>query len=212
MPKSVTVNASFLDEQVSFISGHYGQIDAKVFETVFTALKTSQTLNFEYSPKQLSTYMERSADPYHVICNHGIWYFIGYCHAMKEPRMFAFSRLKKPVLTGEKFTIPADFRPEDYFDKDIGVYASARTPYTVEIVVSGEAATYALERNWHSTQTVTQQPDGSVYVKFTTTQIPYVMRWVLSQGDTVKVLQPQELVNMVRDEAAKVVDIYRNKN
>jgi predicted DNA-binding transcriptional regulator YafY len=123
--------------------------------------------------------------------------------------MFAFSRLKKPALTGKKFTIPADFRPEDYFDKDIGVYASARTPYTVELVVNGDAATYAFERYWHSSQTVEQQPDGSVYVKFTTTQIPYVMRWVLSQGRTVKILHPRELINMVRDEAAKIAESYK---
>jgi predicted DNA-binding transcriptional regulator YafY len=47
-----------------------------------------------------------------------------------------------------------------------------------------------------------------VYVKFTTTQIPEVLRWVLGQGHTVKVLAPSELIGMVKDEAEKVRGMY----
>ena len=66
----------------------------------------------------------------------------------------------------------------------------------------------ALERQWHDTQTVEQKEDGSVYVKFTTTQMPEVLRWVLGQGHTVKVINPPELVEMVIGEVEKMRGMY----
>jgi predicted DNA-binding transcriptional regulator YafY len=209
MPDNVTVDSTFLDSQVSVISDHSGHIETQVFQSLFTALKTHQTIRFEYRSLDKTTYTKREADPYHAICQQGNWHLLSFCHDRKEPRMFAFSRIKKVLLTGKKFTIPADFKPETYFDKDIGVYASARTPNTVELLFSGEVGTYALERFWHKTQTVKQQKDGSVYVKFTTTQIPQVFYWVMAQGHTVKVLQPKILIDMVRDEAKKIIGVYK---
>jgi predicted DNA-binding transcriptional regulator YafY len=208
MPEKVTVNSGILSPQISVISDHPGPIDQKVFEKIFTSLKTRQTVTFEYRPLQKTTYMARTVDPYHAICQRANWYFIGNCHDKKEPRMFSFSRARNVTLTKNRFEIPKGFKPEEYFDKEMGVYASSRTAYTVELLIADEIGTYALERQWHDTQKVEQREDGSVYVKFTTTQIPEVLRWVLGQGHTVKVLSPPELIGMVKDELEKVRGMY----
>ena len=90
LPERVTVDTVLLSPHISFISDHQGYIDPKVFEKIFTALKTRRTINFEYRPLQKTTYMGRTVNPYHAICQRGNWYFIGYCHDKKEPRMFSF--------------------------------------------------------------------------------------------------------------------------
>jgi predicted DNA-binding transcriptional regulator YafY len=208
LPENVTVNPGVFSSQVSIISDHQGQIAAKVFEGIFTAMKTKRTVSFDYRSLQKTTVARRTADPYHAICQRGNWYFIGHCHDRNEPRMFSFSRVKNLALTKKHFNIPQGFKPEQYFDKEMGVFASARTPYTVELLIDNEIGTFALERQWHDTQTVEQRKDGSVYVKFTTTQMPEVLRWVLGQGHTVKALNPPELIGMVKDEAEKVRGMY----
>jgi predicted DNA-binding transcriptional regulator YafY len=208
MPERVTVNSGILNKEISVVSDHHGPIDPDVFERIFTSLKTKQTLAFEYRPLQKTTYMARTVDPYHAICQRANWYFIGYCHDKKEPRMFSFSRARNVKLTKLHFRIPDDFKPEAYFDKEMGVFASARTAYTVELLIDNEIGTYAFERQWHETQKVEQREDGSVYVKFTTTQMPEVLRWVLGQGHTVKAIAPPELVGMVKDETEKVRGMY----
>jgi predicted DNA-binding transcriptional regulator YafY len=208
LPDKVTVDISALGSQVSFVSEHQSSIDAEVFERIFAALKTARTIRFEYRSLGKTDYAKRVADPYHAICQRGNWYFIGHCRDRNEPRMFSFSRVRNAALTDHHFTIPAGFKPEAYFDKAMGVFASARTPYTVELLAAHEIGTYALERQWHDTQTVEQREDGSVYVKFTTTQMPEVLRWVLGQGHTVKVLAPPELIGMMKSEAEKVRGMY----
>jgi predicted DNA-binding transcriptional regulator YafY len=199
LPENVRADTGFLSTQMTFIPGHAGMIEAEAFTTVFTALRIRHTVSFDYRPLQKGTYMKRLVDPYHAVCQSGNWYIIGFCHGKQEPRMFSLSRIKNASLSTEGFTIPADFNPATYFDRELGVWASARTPFTVELLIDNEIGVYALERQWHSDQAAEQREDG-VYVKFTTTQIPEVLRWVLGQGHTVKVLNPPELVGMVKKE------------
>jgi len=210
LPDNVSVNPNMLGSQIgiSVISDHQGLIDTDVFEGIFAALKTKQTIRFNYRSLQKTEPTGRTADPYHAISQRGNWYFIGHCHDRNEPRMFSFSRVKNIVLTKKHFNIPSGFKPDEFFDKDVGVFASARSPYTIELIVENEIGTFALERQWHDTQTVEQREDGSVYVKFTTTQMPEVLRWVLGQGHTVKALNPPELVELVKGEVEKVRGMY----
>jgi predicted DNA-binding transcriptional regulator YafY len=154
LPDIVSIDANFLTSQMSFIPDPTGKIDAKIFKTIFSALKTRYSLTFDYRSLEKSDYTRRTIDPYHVICQHGNWYVLAYCHDRNEPRMFSFSRITNASLTKKPFTIPADFDPHIYFDKEIGVWASSRTPYTVELLFDKEIGTYALDRQWHSTQTV----------------------------------------------------------
>ncbi len=207
LPENVDVDVNFLTDQMSFIPETVGKIDQKTFKTIFTALKTRTTITFDYRPLSHDTYMRRIVDPYHAIAHKGNWYIIGYCHSKKEPRMFTFSRIKNAKLTKNSFMIPADFNAQDYFDREMGVWASSRTPITVELLFDKSIGTYVIDRQWNSKQVVEERDDG-VYVKFTTTQMPEVLRWVLGQGHTVKVLGPVELVEQVKGEVEKVRSFY----
>jgi predicted DNA-binding transcriptional regulator YafY len=122
--------------------------------------------------------------------------------------MFAFSRIKNAALTKHRFTIPEGFNPHEYFDKELGVWASSRTPQTVELLFDREIGAFALDRQWHSGQTVEEREGGNVYVKFETSQMPEVLRFVLGQGHTVKALGPAELVERVKAEMERVRGMY----
>ena len=104
--------------------------------------------------------------------------------------------------------MPKDFSPSDYFDAEMGVWLSDKTPLTVELLVDKEIGTFALNRLWHSEQVVEEREDGSVYVKFQTTQKQEVLRWILGQGHTVRVLAPQELIVEVKAELEMARNMY----
>jgi predicted DNA-binding transcriptional regulator YafY len=152
--------------------------------------------------------MRRTVDPYHAIAQKGNWYVIGHCHDKGEPRMFAFSRMKNAALTKNRFVIPEGFNAHDYFDKEMGVWADARVPQAIELLFDREIAAFAVDREWHSGQTVEEREDGSVYVSFETNQMPEVLHFVLGQGHTVKALGPAELVERVKSETERVRGMY----
>ena len=152
--------------------------------------------------------MTRRINPLHAVCQKGNWYVMGFCHDKKDIRVFNFSRMQNVTESKEEFDIPEDFNPDKYFDKEIGIWLSATKKYTVELLISAEIGTFALERSWNKNQKIEQREDGSVWVSFETTQLPEVKRWVLGQGKTVKVLGPDELIAQVKEEVAAVLGMY----
>ena len=209
LPSTVTIDSRFLDNAVTYIPDALAPIKTEVFDAVFSGLKKKQTLSFEYKPLQKTTFMERKIDPYHIICQRGNWYVIGFCHLKKEIRIFSFSRINNVQLTKDRFEVPKDFNAKDYVDKTMGVWLSAKTKYKVRLLFNAEIGTFAAEHIWHENQTVKQNEDGSVEVSFETTQLPEVKRLVLGQGRTVKVLEPQELVEEVKTELNSIIKMYK---
>ena len=208
LPNNITFDSSFLQSQTTFIPDQIGMINPQNFETVFSALKNRRVLKFKYRPLQKTTWMERDINPLHAVCQKGNWYILGFCHDKQDIRVFNFSRMKDVVETKETFDFPSNFAPEKYFDKEIGIWLSATQKYTVELLISAEIGTFALERSWNKNQKIEQRDDGSVWVSFETTQLPEVKRWVLGQGKTVKVLNPPELIEQVREEVTAVLRMY----
>lgn len=208
LPDTVSVDSRFLSEDVTYIPDALASIDTDVFDKVLDALRQKRTIRFDYEPLQKTTYMQRELDPYHVVCQRGNWYAIGYCHYKKEVRLFSFSRMKNPELLRDRFTVPEKFSASDYIDDRMGVWASARIPYRVRLLFAPEIGTFAAERTWHDGQKIVQHEDGSVEVSFTTTQLPEVQRRVLGQGHTVRVLEPPELIEAVKKEAAEISGMY----
>lgn len=208
LPEKISVDTSFLNPKITFIPDRTENINPSLFQTIFDSLKEMRTISFDYRPLQKATFMERTIAPYHVVCQRGNWYVIGLCHDKGDVRIFSFSRMKNVRLTKQKFAIPKDFKPSDYFDAEMGVWLSDKTPLEVELLFSVEIGTYAKNRIWHSEQVVEERADGSVYVKFKTTQKQELLRWILGQGHTVKVLAPPELVEDVKAELEKTREMY----
>ena len=208
LPNKITLDSSFLQNQITFIPDQMGTINPENFSKVFSALKNRHVLDFEYRPLQKTTWMTRRINPLHAVCQKGNWYVMGFCHDKKDIRVFNFSRMQNVTESKEEFDIPEDFNPDKYFDKEIGIWLSATKKYTVELLISAEIGTFALERSWNKNQKIEQHEDGSVWVSFETTQLPEVKRWVLGQGKTVKVLGPDELIAQVKEEVAVVLGMY----
>ncbi len=209
LPDRITVDTSFLNPRITFIPDRIENIKPELFTTIFDAIKKGFAISFAYRPLQKSSFMERTIDPYHAVCQRGNWYVIGKCHDKGDIRIFSFGRMKNAEMTTEKFSIPKDFKTSDYFDSEMGVWLSDKTPLEVELLFDKEIATYATNRIWHSDQTLEEREDGSVYLKFKTTQKKELLRFILGQGHTVKVLGPEELVEEVKVELQRTEKMYR---
>ena len=208
LPNRITVDTSFLNPRITFIPDRIENIKPELFTTIFDAIKKGFSISFDYRPLQKPSFMERTIDPYHAVCQRGNWYVIGKCHDKKDVRIFSFGRMKNAVMTNQKFSIPKDFKTSDYFDSEMGVWLSDKTLIEVELLFDKEIATYATNRIWHSDQTLEEREDGSVYLKFKTTQKKELLRFILGQGHTVKVLGPEELVEEVKEELQRTRNIY----
>lgn len=209
LPNQVDVNTSFLNEDVSFISDPLPKIESDVFETIFESIKLKKSIRFEYRSVSKTEYSVKIIDCYKVICQKGNWYVLGFSHNKNEVRIYALSRIQNIKLLNETFTIPNEFDLNNYVDLSFGIWTNKETPIEYELLFSSNINTYILEREWHTNQTVEQNADGSVLLKFKSNQKQQVLSWVLSFGNSVKVVNPPELIEKVKEEINKMIEKYK---
>jgi len=65
------------------------------------------------------------------------------------------------------------------------------------------------ETEWHPTQRIDREPDGSTVLTVEVPDLDEIARWVLANGSSAEVLEPEELRTRVRAMAEGIVAVYR---
>jgi len=183
-------------------------IDSEIFNRIFEAVKNHRTVTFQYRSISRSEYKDHTFNPYQVICRNGDWYVIGFCHNHYSVRTYSLARMKNLEVTNASFELPEDFDMKNYRDLTFGVFTSKESPVKIHLHFNQALCNYVLERKWHETQEIEQNEDGSVELKFMSNQLEEICR-LMRFGSAVKVIEPENLVEMVKNEAQKISDLYR---
>lgn len=208
LPEQVSVDTSFLNKDILFISDPLPKIEEQVFNSIFRAVKIRSVLIFAYKSAGRPDFKQKCINPYHVICQKGNWYVIGFDHNSGDIRIYALSRIKNIAETGEYFEIPQDFSLSDHIDPSFGIWNNPEAPEEYELLFAPSLANYITEREWHKDQQVRMNEDGSVTLIFSTNQKQQVQSWVMGFGTAVRVMRPKWLSEKITVGARKVWEMY----
>lgn len=208
LPDDVSVNTSFLGNDISFIGDPLPKIDEEIFTNVFSSMRTFHTINFKYRSLKRADYTNHTADVYHVLCHRGNWYMLAFEHQYKEIRTFSLARIKEIEVSKNSFKIPANFDAKKYFDPTFGVWNNDEKPKKIELLFSCEIGTYIAERTWNETQEIRENDDGSVYLSFESNQMQELKNWILHFGKVVTVINPPELIAQIKEEIQLIAEKY----
>jgi len=142
-------------------------------------------------------------DPYRLVYYRGGLYLYARAHEYGEVRTFAVERVQQVEVQEAGFEIPADFDPSDYARSAFGIIGGR--PQTIELVFAAEIAGYVRERNWHESQALADEPDGSVRLTLEVAPSFDLKSWIKGFLPHVKVLRPASL----RDEIARELEAAR---
>ncbi len=140
----------------------------------------------------------------------GDWFLVGYCHLREDVLMFAPSRIRELKETGARFERPPDFRIGDYLDAGFRAVRGSGPPRAVRLRFRPAAARYIRERQWHRTQTLEDEPDGSLILTLRINHTLEVKRLALSWGADCEVLEPAELRDEIKQELNRMAEVYAN--
>ncbi|MFZ5573013.1 MAG: helix-turn-helix transcriptional regulator [Thermodesulfobacteriota bacterium] len=149
---------------------------------------------------------KRTVSPYHVWFFNGTFYLIGHCHLRREVRMFAIDRIKLLAPTEECFEIPDEFDLAEFMRNSFGVFQGQ--PVNVRIWFAPEVSGFIKEKQWHASQKIRQNKDGSVIFEARVAGIDEIKFWVMSWGGKARVLAPESLRESVQREARSLLDHY----
>ncbi|HEY5125419.1 MAG TPA: WYL domain-containing transcriptional regulator [Ignavibacteria bacterium] len=203
----ITISAKDLENIISFQIGPVRKIDEKILEKLNIALNSNRRIKIKYFTAYSGISKEREIDPYHIINHQGDWYLIGFCHLTKEIKVFAVSRIQKIKLTNRYFDIPEDFNINKYFKGSFGIFES-KDIYNVKLHIFNESVRYVKEKQWHESQKIIEQKDGSITMEMKVNNLTEIMFWILSLGKDCKVLKPKELRNNVIEELKQAILNY----
>jgi len=142
-------------------------------------------------------------DPYRLVYYRGGLYLYARAHEYGEVRTFAVERVQQVEVQEAGFEVPSDFSPSDYARSAFGIIGGK--PQTIELVFAAEIAGYVRERNWHESQAISEDPDGSVRLTLEVAPSFDLKSWIKGFLPHVKVARPQSL----RDEIARELEAAR---
>ena len=143
---------------------------------------------FSFNSRRTKAY---TLDPYRLVYYRGGLYLYARAHEYDEVRTFAVERIQRMEVLDEGFEIPAGFSPSEYARSAFGIAGGKAE--TVELVFGVEMAGYIRERNWHESQTVVDEPDGSVRLLMEVAPGFELKAWVKGFLPHVRVVRPSSL-------------------
>jgi proteasome accessory factor B len=195
----------------TFLSAPMARLGEGVWETVFECLKKQRCIQFDYqsfSPDGESSLIDRTLDPYHAVRHGGDWYVIGHCHVRGEVRTFNLARMTDVVACDASFKLPCDFDVEEFTRGQFGIYQGGEAEW-VEVRFSARVAGYIKEKEWHGSQELIEQEDGSLILRLQVSHRLELKRWLLGWGVDAVVLEPDDFVREMGGEVEEMLQVYR---
>lgn len=149
---------------------------------------------------------DRLLHPYELFLYQGFWYIAGYCELRCEIRTFKLNRINTICIKNEQFKIPKNFILEDYISnnsiyKDNEIFVRLKIKAPMSIIIS--------EYIWTTDQKIVQKEKGEIIFEGRFSLSPELRSWILSMGNSAKVLQPLELKDQIEKEIRQMSRIYQ---
>jgi predicted DNA-binding transcriptional regulator YafY len=166
------------------------------------AIKACQTVELHYRNRGTNRINKRIVCPYGFLYGHR-HYLVAYnmVRGAKGYRIFSLPNIERVVPTGEYYTRDEGFSLQEFSRQSFGVFQEE--PFDVTWRFSPRAAADARDFLFHPHQTVEDEEDGSVVVRFRAGGALEMCWHLFAWGDDVEVLEPQHLKDMIKDHRPK---------
>lgn len=152
----------------------------------------------------------REVHPYHLACVENLWYLFAFDIKRQAMRTFVLTRLRQAELTGERFTLPKKFDPNEYLRGSFGVF-KGDDDYEVVIDFDAWGTDLIRGRKWYATQEFIELWSGCSRLQVRLNNIEEMERWVLSWGTHATVIRPIGLAERICKTVAELRQRYQKQ-
>lgn len=135
--------------------------------------------------------------PYRLLFSRRSWYVIGRSSLHRAARTFNVGRILKLDTLAENYRVPRTFNLERYLGNAWHLIPEPGPDHEVVIRFEPLVAGNVAEVNWHRTQRVKFNKDGTLDFRVTVSGLNEISWWVLGYGDQAEVLKPPALRELI---------------
>jgi len=168
------------------------------------ASEQSRRITFRYSNAKGERAL-RTVEPYTVVLKRQKWYLYAFCKDREAFRFFKLSRMKDAAIAAESF-----IRKEVDLDALPWEEAWFEPGNTVNVRLRFDRRVATLVDEWFDADHVEEQGDCLI-VEQTFPEDDWLYGFILSFGDLVEVLEPQQMRNRLRETALQIAKIYEER-
>jgi len=172
--------------------------DEALIAVVRQALMAMRALRFTYEGGSRPG-ARREVTPYGLMFGRAN-YLVAAEGDEPEPRNWRLGRMREVEVLERTAAPPADFDLNAYANRSFGIYQEA--PDEVVLRILPESAEEALSWQFHPTQRIEPQPDGSVRVSFRASGLRELAWHLFTWRDQVEIVAPARLRQVMLDELA----------
>ncbi len=207
--EDVRIDLEELRRHYTFSAPALPSVNAQLLADLTDAIREQRQVRIHYHSAHSNEYTERTVDPYHLSNIAGDWMLIGFDHLRDDWRDFHLARVTRWKVQPNRFARCA-FDPEMYMQSAFRFQHGGEAE-CIEIRFDEYQARWIRERRWHPTQEPLEElPDGGVILRFHSSGLEEVKRWVLQYGRHAQVLAPDSLRQMVSEELTEAARMYMN--
>jgi predicted DNA-binding transcriptional regulator YafY len=202
MPEKLLHQARALQEAITFnISPPPVQLQNDIVAPLSLAVQQRQQVRLSYR-SWTGNESEREFDPYGIVVNEGYWYAIGYCHLRRDIRTFRLDRVVALEPGEHSFE-----RPEDFDALGHVLSSIASWPGTDQIEVLMETSMERAQQVISPIMGTLEPSEKGVIFRRAANQLEWIAHILISLDFPVRVLQPVELREMIRQQAMRALQI-----
>ncbi|MBE7189919.1 YafY family protein [Jatrophihabitans endophyticus] len=166
------------------------------------AVDEQRAVRIRYYSASRDETSERVVDPVRVFVSDGNSYLEGWCRRAEGMRVFRVDRLDDVVLLDEPAVVPDEVQLRDLSE---GVFQPAAEHLLVTLRLT---SAYAWIADYYPIESVEPYGEDAEQVSLRVADPAWVRALVLASAGQVTVLEPQWLVQDVRDQAARALAAY----
>ena len=189
-------------------SRHKG-LDA-MFDDLIGAIAERRICKIVYISFHEGKQVTTAIRPLHLVFMSRAWYVLAHAAKFGEVRTFKLGRIRKLTVTDKTFSQPAGLDIEDHFGQAWQMIPEGKLHH-VHLHFEPKVAANVAEVNWHRTQRVEWNDDGSIEFHATVDGLGEIAWWILGYGDQVQAMAPAALRRRLAATAASIVKRYRRK-
>jgi proteasome accessory factor B len=161
-----------------------------VLEALRRALLFQYRCTIRYTPvrREAGKYL---CDPYTLLFFKDALYLVAYVHNRRDLRRFLVDRIEAVEVSEVRFDMPEDFDMDKLDQKAFGIVGDH--VQSIRIRFFPEVAHLIRERQWHPTQQIEEQQDGSLILSLQAGGDKEILAWLYSFLPHLEVLSPDDL-------------------
>ncbi|MGC9400639.1 MAG: helix-turn-helix transcriptional regulator [Anaerolineae bacterium] len=133
---------------------------------------------------------------------------IGWREPPDALRTFKIERIRTAELLDEAYTIPDDFDPRKQLADAWGIWTTEAEPVEVVLRFHPRVAHRVRETQWHRSERLDEQPDGSLLWRARVAEPQEMLPWIRGWGADVEVLAPEAVRAQLKRETRRLARIY----